>query len=284
MRRILTGLAIVVLGGSTAARAQFSSSVNVVEVYVSVTSKAGEPVTGLEQRDFTLREDGIVQQISTFAAGQFPLSVAVALDSSFSMAGERLAAAKSAARAFLGALRPDDQSMLIAIGSTIDTLAPLSTDRTGQLEALANLQPFGTTGLYDAIIAATGTIQQAHGRRALILLSDGNDRYSKATASQALADARRSDVLIYPIAFGRSRPALFAELAALTGGRSYHITDVRRLPETLRTIAEELRNQYLLGYSPRRPISPDAPEWRAIEVEVRRPGVTIRARDGYLAR
>ena len=282
--RVLAVLTAAVLGGAGAARGQFSSSVNVVEVYVSVTNDAGTPVTGLEQRDFTVRENGVEQQVSTFAAGQFPLSAAVALDRSFSMAGERLAGARSAARVFLGALRPEDQSMVIAIGSRTETVAPLSADRAAQLDALSALQPFGTTGLHDAIVAAIGAIQQASGRRALILLSDGSDRYSTTTAGEALAAARRSDVLIYPIAFGPSRPALFAELATLTGGRSYHITDMRRLPETLKSIAEELRNQYLLGYSPERPIVPNAEEWRAISVEVRRPGLTVRARDGYLAR
>jgi Ca-activated chloride channel homolog len=280
---VLLGLALMAPGGVAGAR-QFSSGVSVVEVYATVTDKRGQPVTGLDRQAFSVRENGEPQPISTFAAGEFPLSVAIAVDRSFSMTGERLAAAKSGARIFLGALRPADESMLIAVGSTTDVIAPLARHRREQLEALNRLDAFGTTGLYDAIVTALDAIQRARGRRALVLLSDGSDRYSKATAAEVLERARASDVLIYPIAFGRTRPEAFAELASLTGGRSFHVTDARRLPETLQTIATELRNQYLIGYSPVKPPVPGTNEWRAIAVSVARPDVTVRARDGYLVK
>ena len=263
---------------------QFSSSVNLVEVYASVTDRQGQPVRGLSREDFTVREDGALQQVTAFAAGEFPLSVAVALDRSFSMAGQRLAAARSAARLFLDELRPADESMLIGVGSITEVLAPLSTDRTRQFDVLTRLDAFGTTGLYDAIIAAIDAIQPARGRRALVLLSDGSDRYSTATSADALARARGADVLVYPIALGEARPAAFAELATLTGARSFHVRDARLLPETLRTVAAELRHQYLLGYSSSRPPVAGSSEWRSIAVAVRRGDVTVRARDGYLVR
>jgi Ca-activated chloride channel family protein len=263
---------------------QFTSGVNVVEVYVTVTDDRGEPVRGLDKGTFEVRENGEPQAISTFTAGDFPLSVAVAVDRSFSMAGDRLAAAKSAARVFLGELRPQDEAMILAIGSTVDTVAPLSTDRTAQFAAVSRLDAFGTTGLHDAIVRAIDAVQPAHGRRALVLLSDGNDRYSQASASDALERARRADVMIYPIALGRARPPLFAELATLTGGRSFHLRDAKALPDTLRTIARELREQYLLGYSPSRPIVAGSNEWRSITVAVTRPNVRVRARDGYVAK
>jgi Ca-activated chloride channel family protein len=258
----------------------------VVEVYATVTNAKGEPVSGLTQNAFTVLENGERQTISTFAAGEFPLSVAVAIDRSFSMAGERLAVAKSAARIFLGELRPEDESMILAIGSEVEPLGSLSRDRAPQLAALAKLDAFGTTGLYDAILRATDTVQTARGRRALVLLSDGNDRYSTARAEDALARARQSDVLMYPVALGRTRPPVFAELASLTGGRSFHLTDAQRLPDTLRTIARELRHQYLIGYTPTKPIVPGSGEWRDIRVTVvtEQPNVRIRARDGYLVK
>ena len=257
---------------------------NVVEVYATVTDAAGEPVTGLTQADFIVRENGDAQQISTFAAGEFPLSVAIAIDRSFSMGGERLALAKSAARAFLGELRPDDQSMLIAVGSQVEIAAPLSTDRPAQYAIVSELDAFGTTGLYDAIVTAIDAIQRAAGRRALVLLSDGADRYSTASAGDAVEHARRSDVLVYPIALGRARPPVFAELASLTGGRSFYLGEPKGLTEILRAIARELRHQYLLGYSPSRPIVAGREEWRAIGVSVNRPNLRVRARDGYLVK
>lgn len=263
------------------AEAQFRSGVNVVEVYATVTDARGMPVSNLTKEDFVVREDGEVQQISTFAAGEFPLSAAVALDRSFSMAGERLATATSAARSFLGGLREDDESMLIAIGSRTEVLVPLSRDRAPQYSALASLDAFGSTALYDAIIASIAAVQPARGRRALVLLSDGSDRYSEASSTDALERARASDVLIYPIAIGRDRPAVFAELATLTGGRSVHLKDTRRLPETLRSIVLELRSQYLIGYTPEVPLTPGSREWRSISVSVEKRGLTVRARDGY---
>jgi len=263
------------------AEAQFRSAVNVVEVYATVTDARGMPVSNLAKEDFVVREDGAVQQISTFAAGEFPLSAAVALDRSFSMAGERLATATSAARSFLGGLREDDESMLIAIGSRTEVLVPLSRDRAPQYSALASLDAFGSTALYDAIIASIAAVQPARGRRALVLLSDGSDRYSEASSTDALERARASDVLIYPIAIGRDRPAVFAELATLTGGRSVHLKDTRRLPETLRSIVLELRSQYLIGYTPEVPLTPGSREWRSISVSVEKRGLTVRARDGY---
>jgi Ca-activated chloride channel homolog len=278
----LLAVCLMAVTGSGTSAGQFRTGVNVVEVYATVTDLKGVPVTGLDRGAFTVREDGAEQTITTFAAGQFPLAVAIALDRSFSMAGPPLANATVAARGFLGELRPDDRSMLIAIGSRTEVLAPLATDRAAQYAALGRLDAFGSTALYDAVLVALDAIQPEPGRRALVLLSDGDDRYSAATAAAVLERARAADVLIYPIAFGRTRPPVFAELAALTGGRSHHVKDPRQLPETLRAVAAELRNQYLIGYSPTRPVVPGSREWRSITVTVDHPGATVRARDGYL--
>jgi Ca-activated chloride channel family protein len=262
---------------------QYRSGVNAVEVYAAVVDAAGAPVTGLSRDDFTLLEDGQPQTISTFAEADFPLSVAIALDRSFSMTGQ-LRSAVSASRVFLEQLRPADQSMIVAIGSEIETLAPLGHDRAAQLRTLDKVQPWGTTGLHDAIIWSIDAIQSAAGRRALVLLSDGSDRYSTATAQDALDRARRSDVMVYPIALGRLRPPLFAELAVLTGGRSFQPRDADQLTLAMKTITNELRHQYLLGYTPSRPIVAGDERWRAITVRVNRANVTVRARDGYVAR
>jgi len=271
-------------GQLAAAVRQFTSGVNLVEVYASVTDERGNAVSGLSQGDFELHEDGVLQTIANFDAGNFPLSAAVAIDRSFSVAGTRLSLAKSAAQAFLGELRSSDEAMIIAVGSQVDVVAPLSTDRSAQRDAVSRLDAFGTTGLYDAIIAAIDDVQPAKGRRALIILSDGNDRYSEASAADALERARRSDVMIFPVSTGAARPPLFAELATLTGGRSFHARDGAALAETLRGIAHELRQQYLLGYTPLRPPVSGSNEWRSISVTVKRPGANVRARDGYLVK
>lgn len=153
------------------------------------------------------------------------------------------------------------------------------------MRALDQLQPWGTTGLYDAIIQSIDAIQGSRGRRALVLLSDGSDRYSTASAGEALDRARRSDVMVYPVALGRARPPLFAELATLTGGRSFQPRDPAQLMTAMKAIASELRHQYLIGYTPSRPIGGGGEEqWRAITVRVSRADAMVRARDGYVAR
>lgn len=200
------------------------------------------------------------------------------------MAGEPLALAKAAARDFLAGLRPSDRSMIIAIGSETEKIEPLAGDRASQYRALNELHRWGTTPLYDSIIRAIDLLQPVTSRRALVLLSDGQDRYSHATSDEALDRARRSDVIIYPIALGKEPSRFFLELAVLTGGRSFHQRDPRKLTDTLGSIARELRAQYLLGYTPSRPMVPGSHEWRSIEVKVDRRGTRARTRDGYLVK
>jgi Ca-activated chloride channel family protein len=276
---LLTGTQITLAG-------QFSSGISLVEVYATVTDASGNPVRGLTSDDFAVQEDGAPQSISAFASGEFPLSVAIGLDRSFSMSRERVRTAAAAAGQFVSALRPDDQVMVLAIGSEVETVAPLSSlsaGRAAAMSALETLEPWGTTPLYDATLAALDAIQTATGRRALVLISDGMDRYSDATAAQVVDRARRKDVLIYPIATGRARPPLFAELAGATGGRSFQARDARALETALATIARELREQYLIGYAPARAPEESA-QWRSITVTVNKPNVRVRARDGYYSR
>ena len=262
---------------------QFSSRVQLVEVYATVTDAAGEPINGLTRADFEVLEDNRPQEVSTFAAGEFPLTVALGVDRSWSMAGDKLRLAKHAAQSFLRELKPGDRSMVMAISSEAEVIAPLSADRPAQSRAVEALDPWSTTALHDAILAALDRLEPEPGRQALIVFSDGADRYSTASAGDVVARARRSNALVYPIAFGRERPPLLAELATLTGGRSFLLRDVKELEKTLATIARELRYQYLLGYAPARPIEPGVREWRSIRVVLKKPlpGVRVRARDGY---
>jgi Ca-activated chloride channel family protein len=262
---------------------EFSSRVQLVEVYATVTDAKGELVTGLDQDDLQVFEDNQRQDVSTFAAGEFPLTVALGVDRSWSMAGDRLRLAKRAAQSFLRELRPNDRSMVVAISSQADVIAPLSTDRFNQTRAIESLDPWSTTALHDAIIATLDRLESEPGRHAVIVFSDGTDRYSTATAADVIARARRSNALVYPIAFGKERPSLLAELASVTGGRSFLLRDVKELEKTLATIARELRYQYLLGYTPIRQIELGQREWRSIRVTLKNapPGTRVRARDGY---
>ena len=282
----LLAAGVVMAVASAAAQdplATFSSQTDLVEVYATVTDGKGEPVMGLHRDDFDVYENNQIQDVSTFAAGEFPLTVALGVDRSWSMAGDPLRLAKVASQTFLRALRTDDRSMVVAISSEAEVIAPLSMDRLNQQRAIEALDPWSTTALHDAIIAALDRLEPETGRQALVVFSDGTDRYSLATAAQVVERARRSHALMYPIAFGKTRPGLLAELAVLTGGRSFLLRDPKDLEKTLQTIARELRYQYLIGYAPATPIDKGHHEWRAIRVVLKgKPGVRVRARDGYI--
>ena len=148
-------------------------------------------MTGLTAADFRVLEDGAPQTISTFAAGEFPLAVAIGIDRSFSMGGkaDRLATAKSAARTFVSAMRADDQVMVIAIGSETEVALPLSTDRAAALAAIDRLDPWGTTPLYDATLVALDAIQ----------LLGGNGYINDYPTGRLLRDAK-----LYEIGAGTS--------------------------------------------------------------------------------
>jgi len=285
------GVCALFLGGGAtgAARvgqepvAQFSSGVQLVEVYATVTSADGALVTGLQQSDFEILEDDVPRGIEAFSSGEFPVTVVLGVDRSWSMAGEPLRLAKEAAQVFLRQLRPADRSMVVAIGSDAEVIAPMSHDHEGQIRALAALDPWSTTALHDAIITTLDRLDGEKGRLAFVVFSDGIDRYSNATAARVVERARGSQALVYPITLGRTAPPLAAELAAVTGGRSFLLRDARTLGDTLSTIARELRFQYLIGYAPSGQVKSGAAQWRSIRVRVPgKPGLKVRARDGYM--
>jgi Ca-activated chloride channel family protein len=246
-----------------------------------VTGPDGRSVKGLTQSDFTILEDNRPQAITAFVAGEFPAAVALAIDRSFSMKGTPLTMARTAGRSFVASLKPDDRAMLISISGDVEVLSPLDTNKQPLLTALNALDPWSTTSLNDAVIRSIDLLEGETGRRAIVVLSDGVDRYSTARDADVVERARRSDVLLYPIAIGRVRPPLFAEIASVTGGRSFHLRDARNLQSTLQTIIEDLRSQYLIGYEPSEPWPTGEDQWRSITVKVNRSGVQIRARSGY---
>jgi Ca-activated chloride channel homolog len=289
MIRGIPSIAVLVALGAgmanTGVFAQFSSGVQLIEVYATVTDAKGELVTGLGQSDFQVFENDRPQEISAFAAGAFPLTVALGVDRSFSMAGEPLRLAKLASQTFLRQLEPGDRSMVVAIGNSAEVIAPLSSDHERQAQMVAALDAWSTTSLNDAVIAALDRLESEKGRQALVVFSDGVDRYSQATSGQVIARARRSQALVYPITIGRKQVQSAVELATLTGGRSFLLRDAKELERTLSTIARELRYQYLLGYTPSTPARPGRQEWRSIRVALKNPaiGARVRARDGYVA-
>jgi Ca-activated chloride channel family protein len=178
----------------------------------------------------------------------------------------------------LNELTDDDRVTLIAVGSEVDVVVPLTNDRLAIDQAVHALDAWGSTALHDAVVQAVDAIEPAPGRRALVLVSDGMERHSLRTAEDVYARIRQSDVMIYPVAFARRMPPVFRAMGALSGGRASVTRNPEELARLFRRFAEELRHQYLLGYTPD---GPETPGYRTIAVRVRRPGLTVRARAGY---
>lgn len=278
---ILAMAAITIASWSRiAAPAQFRASVTLVEVYATVTDGAGRPVIDLGRDAFVVREDGERRDIETFAAGDFPLSVALAIDHSWSMAGAPLERARLAARHFLDALRPADEAMIVGVSSEVETLAPLSRDREAQQAAVAAIAPWGSTKLHDAILDAFARIAAGRGRRALIVFTDGHDRGSAAGAADVVARVRRGDVIVYPVVLGPEHSSLMAQLAAFTGGRAFWIRRAAEAERAFSDVARELRHQYLIGYQPGASAG-RGDGWRRITLEAPGHDVRVRARPGY---
>ena len=280
LRRLVPAVVAAALA-SVVLTAQFSSRVTLVEVYAVVTDAGGRPATGLARDDFRVLENGEPRAIDVFAASDFPLSVAIAIDRSWSMAGRRLDQARVAARQFLTQLHDADEAMLIGISSDVETLAPLSRDRGAQFAALDRLTPWGSTKLHDALLDALARIEVAQGRRALIVLSDGDDRGSQATAVQVADRSHGTPVLVYPVTLSRRNSSLLAQMASFTGGRAFWLREPDEIDDAFGAIAQELRQQYLIGY---RPVAGTGPAgWRRITVETPGRPLKVRARPGYVA-
>ena len=278
-------LAVLVLCAGEVARAQFATSVQAVEVYATVTRADGLAVPDLVASDFEIFEDGVRQPVSVFAAGEFPLTVALGVDRSLSMRGEPLRLAIRASQAFLRALGPADRSMVWAIADGAEVIAPLEASRESQVAAVAALFPWSTTALHDGVVAALDRLDPEPGRQAVVLFTDGADRYSTASAAAVVERARRSPALVYSVAVGKTRPQLLTDLASVSGGRALQIRAMEGLEGALTAVASELRRQYLLGYVPQRRPGDTADRWRAISVRLtRNSGLQVRARTGYQGR
>lgn len=277
----LAVLAVGLCAGAPGGAQQFSARTDLVEVYATITDEKGRLVTDVGRDELTVLEDGVPQEIAQFAAGDQPVSLALAVDRSWSMAGQRLIAAQRGIRELLWDLDDTrDRTTLVAIGSDIDVVVPLTNDRSAVDAAVQGLDPWGATALHDAIVTAFDIIEPAAGRRALVLLSDGVERHSEHSVEDVLSRVRASDVLAYPVVIERKVPRLLEQAAELTGGRASRVKDVRDLPTALRRIASELRHQYLLGYVSSKPGVRG--QYRRIDVRVSRAKHNVRARAGYV--
>lgn len=268
--------------------------VDLVELYVVVTDEAGRPVHGLQKDDFTVREDGVEQQIAAFSdAGDLPLTIGMAIDSSASMFVKLPAVQRAAVRFLESTFGANDRAFVV----DFDSRPRLARGTTGELDrvvrAINDLEADGRTALWESIVFSLVQLQGVRGRKALVVFSDGADEDDEFPYRACLKLARRMGVPIYLILMKREPKKENLGLALLTrsftaraqklvdavGGRIYYAKDYPSLDEVYAEIERELRSQYLLAYYPQR--SGGRGLWRDVDVVVARKGLRPRTLAGY---
>ena len=250
---------------------------------MSVSDAAGKPVGISPWEAFTVREDGVVQPVTTFAAGHDAIRPGYRHRSQLQHGGPQFGDGKDRGTPPLGCAapgRPDDGG---GRGQPNRNAGAIVRRSAARRDLVSSLKPWGTSPLGDATIAAIDRIAEGSGRRALAFFSDGTERYNEAEHTAVLDRIRRASVIVYPVAIGAAPTPLLMELAATSGGRSFTARDDKDAERAAEMLADDLRYQYLLGYMPERPTGGGSEQWRAIRVTVSRPGVTVRAREGYVA-
>ena len=253
--------ALLALASMTLAAQDLTLHVDVrlVNVFVSVIDQNGALVSGLTRGDFALFEDGRPQQISFFERQtELPLNLTLAIDTSSSVRKDMVEEADAARRFARALLRSQDQMSLLQFATEVRELTPF-TNKVGQIEhGLSQLRGDWATALYDAICLASARLGGHPGRKALVLISDGDDTASNATYAQALEQALRNEVMIYslidvPIEASAGRDLggehALITIAEQTGGKYFYVSD-GGLDKAFAKVSDDLRTQYLIGYYP----------------------------------
>jgi Ca-activated chloride channel family protein len=285
----------------TSPSAVFRSGASLVALSVTVTGPDKRFVNGLGAEDFAVYEDGIQQEVRFFESRGVPIDLIILIDTSSSMR-HRMQLVHQAALGFIGTLRAGDRAAVVAFNDTVTITQPFTGDRLLLEAAIRGTSGQGGTALNNAVYVAlkqfgrsareTGDVR----RQALALLSDGEDTASLISVDDVLEVAQKSGVTVYPIALsseferrsqdgGRNfSPSQYAlrKLAQDTGAQAFFPASVSELPGIYASIAQELSNQYSIGYAPSN-LRQDG-RFRRINVRVvKRPELRPRARTGYIA-
>ncbi|HKE57044.1 MAG TPA: VWA domain-containing protein [Pyrinomonadaceae bacterium] len=294
MNRTAWLVVILVLSFYTAAAQDddvVRTNTELVVLNVTVTDKAGQYVKALRKSDFTVFEDGKevdARTIASFSLQDSPYASVVLLDSSGSME-ERFSLARSAAIRFLDGLRDEDVAAVYRFDSKVERIQDFSGGRDLAPIGYA-VRAKGMTTLNDAIVEAAKVLaDRPEKRKAIVILSDGMDTFSKASANKAVESALAVGASIYAVDMSsidmpggnRQSSGALKSFAEKTGGRFVATPGGQALRDAFTGIADELGHQYTLAYRPTNQ-SRDG-KWRTLEVRVKREDLVVRTRKGYRA-
>jgi Ca-activated chloride channel family protein len=260
--------------------------VNLVELFAVVTGEDGQPVEGLTAEDFEILVDGRPRPVERFQrADEVPLDLALAVDTSESMWPLMIDTQQAASRFLVNTLIPGDRAALVAFSNRPRLVAGPTGDVSALLQSFVRLQAGGATALYDSIVFSLVQLREGAGggddRRAVVLLTDGQDYGSRFRPRRVIDDARAQGTPVYVISLaglynerGSVRKPDLETIVSHTGGRIYYISDVAELASAYDQINRELRTQYILAFGTERPLTES--ELRSIRLRMRRPGLEAR--------
>jgi Ca-activated chloride channel homolog len=271
--------------------ARFQSGVDLISVTATVIDRDGHLVTGLPREAFEIYEDGERQTIAQFTNERVPVSLAVLLDVSDSMYGQRLVDARTAVERFLfELLDKEDEFLVIAFNHEPRPLTEWTATPDVVRRALSGLRPFGATAIYDAVLTTLPMMDtRTKQRGSVLIISDGADTASDAPLREVRTALVRSDAFVYAIAIDPPAKRAINETVDVTalneitggsGGNTELVHETAGLVAATARIAEELNSQYVLGYHASRP--PDG-KYRTIRVRTTNQEYRVRARRGYIA-
>jgi Ca-activated chloride channel family protein len=271
--------------------------VDYVLVNATVTDRNNRPLTGLSSEHFLVFEDRVEQSIESFSSEDVPLSVGIIFDVSGSMR-QKLDVAREAVGTFLRTLTPSDEHLLVEFNNSTRITQTFTTDISSLQNRLVFTPAGGMTALFDAVYRGLEAVARdaTNPKKALLLITDGQDNASRYNFGNLRDAVRESDVQIYAIGIvdafnsglglGQSGRAILRDIAEETGGLAFFPNSVYELEDIATRISIELKNQYVLGYiSTNRETDGD---WRNIQVRLDPPrglpsGLTVRAKRGYYA-
>ncbi len=254
--------------------------VNRVLLWVTVRDKSDQLLGDLTKDTFKVFEDGVEQTIREFSLEDRPITMAIVLDSSGSMR-DSMDEVHAAASSFVETLRPQDKALVIDFDDKVFLLQDLTSDQTLLKQSVSSTEALGSTALYDALHAAFRKLSGIDGRKAIILLTDGEDTSSQFAYKRIIEEAKAQNVLIYGIGLGDVKKGVLKEFSDTTGARAYFVGKAKELAEVYKKIAEELRRQYYISYA----TTNTTWDGRFIKLEVKASNLdwTVRARRGYFA-
>lgn len=269
---------------------------DLVTLTVTVTDQYGRYVSGLQQNAFKVFDDKEEQEITYFSDDDAPVSVGIVFDLSGSMSGDKISRARQALSRFIETSHNSDEYFLIGFNSRAQLLMEKTRNGDAVLDKLTFVQTKGQTALYDACYLGVEKVQRgAHPKRAIILISDGQDNNSRYNFGEVRRLLKESDVVLYGIGIlGGSDPgsplgmegqSILDELSSVSGGKAFFPNSAAEMDEIFERIALELRHQYSIGYKPKN-FANDG-KWHKLKVKVTPPRglprLFVRSREGYYA-